>query len=86
MDGQEGREEGLEIEIRKLGRLTGELREYLRKLDYRFCEEPMGEEGTAWLRVLELFVGKPGIFGHERPLKLGKEGERCRKPALSYPR
>lgn len=56
----------LELELKKLETLKGELKEFIRKFDYRFAHEPRGEEGTSWWRAIELFVGKPGVFGNER--------------------
>lgn len=56
----------LELEVKKLEDLKGELEEFIRKFDYRFAHEPMGEEGTSWWRAIELFVGKPEVFGNER--------------------
>ena len=38
--------------------IIGELDEFIRKNDYRFGDEPMGEEGTAWLRAIALLVGE----------------------------
>jgi len=48
----------LAAEREKLVALQGELKEFNRKLDYRFADEPKGAEQTAWRRVLEKFVGK----------------------------
>ncbi len=56
----------MELQLKKLGTLRGELGEYIRKLDYRFMAEPRGEEATSWRRVMELFVGKPEVFGSDR--------------------
>jgi hypothetical protein len=56
----------IDVQLQKLGTLRGELKEYIRKLDYRFMAEPRGEEKTAWRRVIELFVGKPEVFGPDR--------------------
>jgi len=38
-----------------------ELAELVRKHDYRFREEPRGNEMTAWRRAAQLFVGNKGI-------------------------
>jgi len=56
----------LDLELQKLSSLRGELNEYLRKLDYRCLAEPRGDEQTAWRRVIELFAGKPQVFGPDR--------------------
>lgn len=37
--------------------LMAELDEFIRKNDYRFRHEPMGEERDAWLRALDVIVG-----------------------------
>jgi len=44
-----------------LERAADELREQLRKHDYRFGQEPRGEEMTAWRRGAELTAGNPGV-------------------------
>jgi hypothetical protein len=41
--------------------LLEELSEFIRKHDYRFTGEGMGEEGTSWIRAIEMVAGKPGI-------------------------
>ncbi len=41
----------------RAGRLGVELAEFVRKLDYRFKDEPKGGEQTAWSRVLDWFAG-----------------------------
>jgi hypothetical protein len=56
----------LDIHLEILGKLRGELNEYIRKLDYRYMAEPRGDEKTAWRRVIELFVGKQEVFGPDR--------------------
>jgi hypothetical protein len=56
----------VELQLQKFETLRGELAEYIRKLDYRFMAEPRGEEKTSWRRVVELFVGKPEVFGRDR--------------------
>lgn len=38
-------------------RLTGDLREFIRKTDYRFRDEPRGSEGDAWLRAVAALGG-----------------------------
>jgi hypothetical protein len=49
----------LEIQVKKIENLRGELQEYLRKLDYRYAHEPKGAEATAWCRAVEMMVGLP---------------------------
>jgi hypothetical protein len=41
--------------------LLEELSEFIRKHDYRFTREGMGEEGTSWIRAIEMVAGKQGI-------------------------
>ena len=53
-------------ETEKLGKLQQELQEFLRKFDYRFATASCGEEGSSWQRAIELFVGKPWVFGNDR--------------------
>jgi len=43
----------------KLKELLIELKEYFRKEDYRYKDEPKGNEQTAWLRAIELYCGFP---------------------------
>lgn len=57
----------LDQHITKMEALRGELQEFIRKHDYRFRREPMGDEGTAWRRSIELLVGRGGVFGPDRP-------------------
>jgi hypothetical protein len=41
--------------------LNEELREFIRKHDYRFTGEGMGTEGTSWIRAIAMVAGKQGI-------------------------
>lgn len=50
----------LEAQRECLSALHDELREFIRKQDYRFAREPYGREADAWRRVVELFVGTDG--------------------------
>jgi hypothetical protein len=54
------------LQVQKLTALRGKLQEIIRKFDYRFAAELTGEEGVEWRRTIELFVGKPAVFGNER--------------------
>lgn len=45
------------------GELIGELDEFVRKHDYRFSGEPMGEEGTSWSRAIDLISGLWQVAG-----------------------
>ena len=40
-------------------RLVGHLSEVIRKSDYRFRDEPRGEENGAWLRAIAALAGQP---------------------------
>jgi hypothetical protein len=42
-------------------RVLGEVRELIRKHDYRFNQEPRGEEMTSWRRAVALCAGNPGV-------------------------
>jgi hypothetical protein len=55
-------------QLAKMEALRADLQEFIRKQDYRFRKEPMGDEGTAWRRSIELLTGKAGVFGPDRPL------------------
>jgi hypothetical protein len=57
----------LRLQAAKIEAVRVELLEFVRKHDYRFREEPVGAEGSAWLRSIELLAGKPGVFGPDRP-------------------
>lgn len=46
--------------------LVWELEEFSRKFDYRYVDEVKGRESSSWHRVLEVFVGRAGLFGPER--------------------
>ena len=46
--------------------LLRELEEFARKFDYRHADEVIGRERDSWCRALDVFVGRPGVFGHER--------------------
>ncbi len=52
----------LECQSACLRRNLAELDELVRKHDYRFLQEPRGEEMTAWRRAAELLVGNRGVY------------------------
>jgi hypothetical protein len=56
----------LEAQLKKIEGLRSELQEYLRKLDYRYADEPKGAEVTAWRRAVEMMVGQPPPGGRKR--------------------
>lgn len=49
----------VEVQLRKMRSLLGELAEYLRKHDARYAHEPYGPEADAWIRAVALFTGEP---------------------------
>lgn len=42
-------------------RVLDEVEELVRKHDYRFSDEPQGDEMTSWRRAAELCAGQPGV-------------------------
>jgi hypothetical protein len=42
-------------------RVLDEVEELVRKHDYRFRDEPQGDEMTSWRRAAELCAGQPGV-------------------------
>jgi hypothetical protein len=57
-------------QLAKMEALRIDLQEFIRKQDYRFRKELMGDEGTAWRRSIELLTGKAGVFGPDRQLAI----------------
>jgi len=55
----------VEKQLQKYQSLSGELAEFIRKLDYRFSKEPRGSEADSWKRVTEQFAGQKEIFGND---------------------
>jgi Family of unknown function (DUF6062) len=51
----------LECQHTCVQRVLEEVKEQIRKHDYRFSDEPWGEEMVAWRRAAELCAGNPGI-------------------------
>lgn len=51
----------LACQLKCIRRVQEELRELVRKHDYRFSDEPRGEEMTSWRRGAELCAGNPGV-------------------------
>jgi len=54
--------EFIAIEAAKFNSLIAEVKEFLRKHDYRFSKEKIGKEGDSWIRAIEKMIGKEGIF------------------------
>lgn len=51
----------------RLQTVHGELREFIRKQDYRFAHETYGSEADAWQRVIALLVGMTDAPGATKP-------------------
>ncbi|MDI6711550.1 MAG: DUF6062 family protein [Thermoanaerobacterales bacterium] len=63
MPGASERAAVIAMQRRKIEGLVGELREYIRKHDYRFRNEPKGPEQDAWIRAVRLLVGNREAHG-----------------------
>jgi hypothetical protein len=50
----------LSIQNARWSALAAELEEFIRKNDYRFATEPVGQEGDSWRRALDALVGRGG--------------------------
>ena len=50
-----------------LERLQSDLESFIRKLDYRFADEPYGREADAWRRAVSLYAGTDGWLGSAPP-------------------
>jgi hypothetical protein len=48
----------VQLSQQSLTNLRDQLAEFIRKNDYRFANEPVGEEGNAWRRALNLVTGE----------------------------
>jgi hypothetical protein len=65
--------------LRKAEHLLAELKEFIRKSDYRFTKEPMGAEGDSWSRAVawvtgvSLGGGEPGLPPGELKRRLREE-------------
>jgi Family of unknown function (DUF6062) len=57
----------IELQRGRHARLMAELEELCRKHDYRFSREAWGVESDAWLRAIEVLVGKWGVCGNDLP-------------------
>jgi hypothetical protein len=58
----------VQLQTEKLAALKGRLGDIIRTGDYRFAADIPGNAGPEWQRTIELFVGKPEVFGNERRL------------------
>jgi len=52
----------LEAESRKLKELDVELKEFVRKFDYRYAGEKFGKEKDSWIRAIEKVSGRKGNY------------------------
>ena len=50
----------VDIETVKLTSLVKELKEFMRKHDYRFSKEGFGKEGDSWIRAIAKLIGEEG--------------------------
>lgn len=57
----EGLSHLLDCQSTCMRRVLGEVEELVRKHDYRFKDEPRGDEMTSWRRAAELCAGHPGV-------------------------
>lgn len=57
----------LKVQLACLERLQHDLASFVRKLDYRFADEPYGREADAWRRAAALYAGDPGWWGSAEP-------------------
>ena len=48
--------------IDKYAGLANQLDEFIGKHDYRFCDEPLGDEKDSWQRVVNMMVGVKDVF------------------------
>ena len=57
----------LEAQRACLEGLQRDLESFIRKLDYRFADEPYGREADAWRRAVSLYAGTTGWLGSTPP-------------------
>jgi hypothetical protein len=55
----------LELQSSKLDALSRELKEFIRRHDYRFKDETRGTEFDSWRRAIEQFAGKRESFSNQ---------------------
>jgi hypothetical protein len=76
----------IEAQRGRYTRLMAELEELCRRYDYRFSREAWGAESDAWLRALEVLVGKRGVFGNDLPRQHSGREPRSLWSLLSWQR
>jgi hypothetical protein len=74
----------IEVQRGKFAHLIAELGELCRKHDYRFSRKARGAESDAWLRAIEVLVGKAGVFGNDLQRQRAQRGPRFIRPLLSW--
>ena len=52
----------VDLHLKKFSTLLGELKEFIRKNDYRFVQEGFGKEKDSWLRAVKMLVGGKDLF------------------------
>ncbi len=57
----------LKAQRTRLECLQRDLESFIRKLDYRFADEPYGPEADAWRRAVSLYAGAAGWLGSAPP-------------------
>lgn len=57
----------LKAQRTRLESLQRDLESFIRKLDYRFADEPYGREADAWRRAVSLYAGTAGWLGSATP-------------------
>jgi len=62
-----------EVQIDRFAKLSAELKEFIRKSDYRNVDELPGEERDAWIRAVGLWVGSPHVEKEQRPFRHKKQ-------------
>jgi hypothetical protein len=62
----------IQKQMKKWESLKAELEEFIRKHDYKYADEPRGEESDSWMRALEMLAGKREVF----PNQVRRETER----------
>lgn len=63
---QERLEKLISIQSAIWKKLKDEVQEFIRKNNFQFADEPMGEEGDSWLRAIARVSGERGAFGQRR--------------------
>jgi hypothetical protein len=54
-----------DLQIAKSRSLRGTLEEFIRKQNYRFCDDIASDEARAWKVAMEILTGRRGVFPNE---------------------